>query len=619
MFTGKPSARRRKRWAVIAAISLGSVVATVLLGNFNFVHLIHLKASDLHFLVRGKQATSNVVVIRIDQKSLDHLKDVMMFWHPHFAKAIYAAAEGGAKVLGFDWAFPVDVKKWEPDHDAVLMEAVAKTAPMMPVICAYVAAMNAKQRDWPVPINMFAAAFNQNAFVNLTADPDDFIRNQVLIEQPSPEGEFNRGMALRVAEKFLGADAKFENGRLMLAGRPIPVTPAQNITINYAGPPNTFPYVSLWDFLEAAREGRKDQIRQWVKGKAVMLGPDLETEDRHSTPYYTAFSGSKFNTAGVEIHANTLRTLLDGDYLVPVSEPIRVLLLTLVAAFTAILSSSAAGTRVAINLTLAVLATAGLTHLNFRNGSLISTSELLLACLLNLIASMVYRFLTAEKRGAFFHDAISVFVGKKFAASISDEQKISLSGSRQLVTILFSDIRGFTAFCEEKDPGLVVDLLNEYMGAMVKIIVAHQGSVNKFIGDGILAIFSDEDGTTPGDHALRAVRCGTEMAQFVGKFKTGVGIHSGIVVVGNVGSQDKMEYTVLGDTVNLASRLESLNKEMKTQLILSEATRELLNGQFETGYLGEVPVRGKAVPLVIHTSAVLSKPKVEPGTLAEKT
>jgi len=165
----------------------------------------------------------------------------------------------------------------------------------------------------------------------------------------------------------------------------------------------------------------------------------------------------------------------------------------------------------------------------------------------------------------------------------------------------------------------VVDLLNEYMGAMVKIIVAHHGAVNKFIGDGILAIFSDEDGTTPGDHALRAVRCGTEMCQFVGKFKTGVGIHSGIVVVGNVGSRDKMEYTVLGDTVNLASRLESLNKEMKTQLILSDATRELLNGEFETSYLAEVPVRGKTVPLVIHTSQALVQPKVEPGTLAEKT
>jgi adenylate cyclase len=618
MFTGKPSARRRRQWVVIAAITAGSVISTLLLGNLKFVQLIHLKASDLHFLVRGKQPTSNVVIIRIDQYSLDHIHDVMMFWHPHFAKAIHAAAEGGAKVLGFDWAFAVDVAKWEPTHDQVLAEAVITTAPTMPVICAYVASLNSKQTDWPVPINMVAAAYDQNAFANLTADPDDFIRNQVLIEEPSKEGEFSRGLAFRVAEKFRGVDAKMENGRLMWGGREIPTTPERNITINYAGPPSTFPYISLWDFLEAAREGRKDQIRKWVEGKAVLLGPD-SIEDRHPTPYYTALSGLKYNTAGVEIHANTLRTLLDGDYLVPVSQPVRLAALALIAAFTAILAASYAAQRLAFNLSLGIAATAFLTHVNFRYGSLISTSELLLACLISLIASMVYRFLTAEKRGAFFHDAISVFVGKKFADDISEEGKISLSGSRQLVTILFSDIRGFTAFCEAKDPGLVVDLLNEYMGAMVKIIVAHHGSVNKFIGDGILAIFSDEDGTTPGDHALRAVRCGTEMAQFVGKFKTGVGIHSGQAVVGNVGSKDKMEYTVLGDTVNLASRLESLNKEMKTQLFLSEATRELMNGEFETSYLAEVPVRGKTIPLVIHTAQALVQPKVEPGTLAEKT
>src|SRR6185295_4178631 len=169
------------------------------------------------------------------------------------------------------------------------------------------------------------------------------------------------------------------------------------------------------------------------------------------------------------------------------------------------------------------------------------------------------------------------------------------------------------------DPALVVDLLNEYMGAMVKIIVGYNGNVNKFIGDGILAIFSDEDGTTSGDHPLRAVRCGVDMARYVGKFKTGVGIHSGLAVVGNVGSEDKMEYTVLGDTVNLASRLESLNKEMKTHLILSDATKELLDGQYETTYLGEVPVRGKTAPLVIYTASVLCAPKPESGALAEKS
>jgi adenylate cyclase len=619
MFSGKPSARKRKRWVAIAAIAAGSVVATLLLGNLRFFQLVHLKANDFHFLVRGKRPTSNIVVLAIDQKSLNRYHELLMFWHPYYAEAIRAAAEGGAKVLGFDWVFAVDVRKWEPDHDRMLSEAVISTMETMPVVCAYVSAMNSKQVEWPVQINILAAAFNNNAFANLTADSDDFIRNQVLIEEPDAQGAFSRSLAFRVAEKFRGAEAAFEKGRLMWGGRAIPTAAARTIAINYAGPPETFPFISLSDFIDAARAGKKDQIRQWVGGKVVLLGPDNEIEDRHATPFYTAFSGLKYRTAGVEIHANTLRTLLDSDYLVPVSNTFRLSALALVALLTAVAAVSLAATQAAYWITASVAATAILTHLLFRYGMMISTSELLLSCLISLLSSMVYRFLTAEKRGVFFQNAISVFVGRQFATSISEEQKISLSGKRMLVTILFSDIRGFTAFCEEKDPAVVVDLLNEYMAAMVKIIVHYHGNVNKFIGDGILAIFSDDDeGAVPGDHALRAVRCGTEMVQLKGKFKTGVGIHSGPGVVGNIGSQDKMEYTVLGDTVNLASRLESLNKEMKTQLILSEATRELLNGQFETSYLAEVPVRGKTLPLVIHTSAVLAAPKPEPGTLAEK-
>jgi adenylate cyclase len=130
--------------------------------------------------------------------------------------------------------------------------------------------------------------------------------------------------------------------------------------------------------------------------------------------------------------------------------------------------------------------------------------------------------------------------------------------------------------------------------------------VNKFIGDGILAVFSDDDeGAQPGDHGLRAVKCAVDMVTAPGQFKTGTGLHSGEVVIGNVGSSDKMEFTVLGDTVNLASRLESLNKEHKTKLLMSEETFEILGGAIDTVYLGAVPVRGKTEPMKLYTATSL--------------
>jgi adenylate cyclase len=144
---------------------------------------------------------------------------------------------------------------------------------------------------------------------------------------------------------------------------------------------------------------------------------------------------------------------------------------------------------------------------------------------------------------------------------------------------------------------------------MVGIIVIYRGHVNKFIGDGILAVFSDEDeGVQPGDHPLRAVRCATRMVTARSQFETGAGIHTGPAVVGNVGSADKMEYTVLGDTVNLASRLESLNKEHHTKLLMTGATQERLGSLVETTHLGEAPVRGKALPIDLYTvTSLVSK------------
>jgi len=206
-----------------------------------------------------------------------------------------------------------------------------------------------------------------------------------------------------------------------------------------------------------------------------------------------------------------------------------------------------------------------------------------------------------------------LFVGKQLAASLEDTRSIRLSGIRRTVTIVFTDIRGFTAFTEkvseEQGPEVVVQMLNEYMGAMVAIIVSHRGHVNKFIGDGILAVFSDDDeGVTAGDHPLRAVRCAVEMVTAPARFETNAGIHTGLAVIGNVGSADKMEYTVLGDTVNLASRIESLNREHQTRLLMSETTQMLLWEEVATTRLGSATVRGKTAPVPLYTVTSLAAP-----------
>src|SRR5262249_16276517 len=151
-----------------------------------------------------------------------------------------------------DVAFAIPVARWEPNHDQLLAEAVSETASRMPVVCGYVPSAVQKQGDWPVPVNMIAAALGLAAFTNLTVDPDDFVRRQVLMELSEPGGHEPRvrSLALRLAEKYLGSDAQFERNHVTLAGKHIP-TLDDAILINFAGPAGTVSRVSLSDFLAA--------------------------------------------------------------------------------------------------------------------------------------------------------------------------------------------------------------------------------------------------------------------------------------------------------------------------------------------------------------------------------
>ena len=604
-----PAFLKTRRWSyglVWGIVTLAAAGATQLLSTSRFFQLLSLKAYDAHFVLRGKTATQGIVLVVADDKALNTFPELLAFWHPYYAQAIRGAELGGAKVVAMDVAFGIPVEKWAPGNDRVLADAV--TSAQIPVVIGFIPDLVAKQKDWPIPVNMIASALGLSGFANLTVDTDEFVRRQELLEAnaeaPAAGVALAKSFALRIAEKALGQEAVVERGRLALNGKVIRTSEDRVIRINFAGPADTFPKISLADFIEATRAGRRQQLKDWVGGKIVLIGPD-SIDDRYPTPFYTVFQGLKWTTAGVEIHANSVRTILSGNYILTAPLWLRGAALLAIAfltfgAATTLRTSLVAGSSVAI----LGGALAG-SHALFLSGYTLSTSDLAGCWLFSLVPSIGYRFVTAEQRRDHFRRAISMFVGKSVAKSLDKSSDIGLSGTRQFVTILFTDIRGFTSFCEDKDPTVVVGLLNEYMRQMVSIIVKHGGHVNKFIGDGILAIFSDEDGAETGNHPVRAVNCALEIVTAPNRFETGAGIHTGLAVVGNVGSEDKMEYTVLGDTVNVASRLESLNKEKKTKLLMSRATQALLEEQVDLTALGAVPVRGQAEPIEIYTVSSL--------------
>jgi adenylate cyclase len=204
----------------------------------------------------------------------------------------------------------------------------------------------------------------------------------------------------------------------------------------------------------------------------------------------------------------------------------------------------------------------------------------------------------------------SRFVSKDvYDQLMADPARARIGGARRDMTVLFSDIRGFTTFTERGQAEDVVSQLNEYFSGMVAVIFRSRGTVDKFVGDMVMALFGAplED----PDHADHAVQAALGMLGALRELNTrwaaagrpaldiGIGLNSGDMVAGNIGSDTIMSYTVIGDAVNLGSRLESLNKEYRTHIIISEATRARLKGRYDMRPLGTVTVKGKSEAVAI--------------------
>ena len=187
---------------------------------------------------------------------------------------------------------------------------------------------------------------------------------------------------------------------------------------------------------------------------------------------------------------------------------------------------------------------------------------------------------------------------------------LGLGGKKAVVTVLFADIRGFTSMSETMSAQQVSEILNEYFTEMEPIITRYNGIINKFIGDAVMAIFGEP--IQDKNHASNAVKCGYEMLLKVKelqkkwadegkpKIEIGIGINTGEVFVGNIGSENRMEYTVIGDTVNLASRLESYNKIYKTKMLISSSTYEATKSILDVIKISDVEIRGKSHKMDIY-------------------
>jgi len=248
----------------------------------------------------------------------------------------------------------------------------------------------------------------------------------------------------------------------------------------------------------------------------------------------------------------------------------------------------------------------------FENGFVANIIHLNLGWMLSTLSVFGYTYFITERERREMRKMFSKYVATDVLEYImKNPDKVSLGGEEKEVTILFSDIRGYTTFSESVIPKELVRVLNRYLTAMTEEILKHKGVLDKYIGDAVMAYWgAPMDDPDHADHALEAAlgmierlkKFNEELkAEGVKEIRFGIGIYTGPVIIGNVGSEMRLEYTVIGDTVNVASRLEGVNKELQTTLLVGESAKNKIKGKYAFKSMGSVSVKGRKEPLQVYT------------------
>lgn len=443
------------------------------------------------------------------------------------------------------------------------------------------------------------------AFYNAALDSDGLLRRMSLVI--AVQEKIYAGLALRTLMLARGVSALvLETGAdgtegVRVGDLVIPVSPDGTMPVLFRGPGRAYPYVSAVDLLS----GKADA--SLLRGAIVFVGTSAAgLRDIRATPFDR-------NMAGVEVHAAVVDSILSGRFLsVPPWTPglqcLGILFIGLACALLFGRARAFVYAPLALGLAGAVIWS---TASCFQNGLFVSPVYLLLTVAGEGFTVLSLRFRQEERQKRHLRQAFSRYVAPEVVARIARYERDILAGEERVITILFSDIRGFTGFSETLRPEQLVRLLNSYFTPMTALVRSSRGTLDKFIGDALMA-FWNAPLDVPG-HAVLAVDTALRMqetlaslndtlhAQCGQRIAIGVGLHTGRAYVGNMGSEELLDYTAIGDAVNLTSRMEGLCSQYRVGITVSGDTAALCAGEFVFQHVDTLRVKGKKAPVDVFT------------------
>ena len=611
------------------------------------------RVRDFYFKFRGPESTSNdIVIVDIDEKSLQELGQ-WPWERDKFARVLQNLTNSGVGIIGVDIIFSEAdktspkrlAKEWGvdshslPDYDTILAQTISNTptilgylfnfdlnnsneAPDIPAI--FIQKHIVSQEFLPQAkgvlsnLDILQKATYSSGYINNIPDESGMIRSIPLLIKYDmeiyPSLAFEMYRIAKNVNKVIVKYSEIGIDNIMLGKENINCDRFGRLYLNFRGESKSYKYISAVDIYN------NNINRSHLEGKFVLIGTSAYgLMDLRSTPMDSVI-------AGVELHANAIDNLLQKDMLYKPSWVEFVDLLVIVfSAFIVIFIYS----RFSL-LSLMLVHQASVLGLIFLNYDILFNQYIVLNSIfplfsmtLSLVGVLGINYMFESRQKDFIKGSFSKKVSKQVMDDLLANPDDKHLSSREVVaTIYFSDIRSFTSISETlKSPKRITDFLNYYMNIMVQSVEKNSGTIDKFIGDSIMAYWNAplEIKNHPDKAivtALEQIEMRDELNKSIKKefgfdVDYGIGINTGAAVVGEIGSEGRSDYTIIGDAVNLASRLEGLCKVYKVRLVISEFTKELLSEEYVIQLLDIVQVKGKQEPVKIYEVQSRGKPTLE--------
>jgi adenylate cyclase len=582
--------RRRSRQRLRLLLFLGNAVVltafVIAAYGFDVLHDSELDTVDARFTIRGdRSAPKDVVVVKIDDVTFGELQQRFPFPRSVHARLIDRLRRDGAKAIAYDVQFTEPTK---PAEDNALIDAVDQADNVV---------LATTEVDSRGRSNVFGGggilqeigARVGNA--NYTTDSGGVIRRMPF------EVERLKSFSVTAAEAFSGRKIS----RSDMGGGAA--------WIDWHGPPGTIESVSF----SRALNGRTPP--GFFRNKIVVVGawaPSLQ--DVHAT----AVTGDELQP-GPEIQAESIATALAGFPLNDVPSVVNLILIVVLGLIGPVIALLFGPLRAAVFGALAAAIYAVAVQVAFNSGQIVDLLYPESSLVLGVVGALAMALILDAFERERIRDLFSRFVPESVVDEVLEkaDEDLRLGGEQRDVTVLFSDIRGFTTFSESRPPEVVINILNRYLTDMTEVIMRHGGTLVAFMGDGIMAVF----GAPPqmDDHADRALAAAREMAgptlerfnawireqDHSEGFRIGIGLNTGAVMAGTVGSEERFEYTVIGDTTNTASRLEGMTKGTPHMIFLADSTRAQLHSEpDDLVQVEEMEVRGRQARVMIWSVGI---------------